>query len=336
MRVLILGGGGLGATLAAFLARAGADVTLFVRPAHAAAVATAQVRVEGLVEFVAPATYASDAAMLGAFDYLVVCVKTRDTEAVLAAVAGVRVGAVLSLQNGVGKDELLVRCFSRERVLGALSMVGGTLVRPGVVRHTLAGPTLVGELDGGCAPRAERLAEAIRAGGLPAECVPEVVAREWQKLATFLPGALVCTLARTDMATSLLDEALLRVRRSLAREIAAVAAAEGSPLDALPVFLTAKSAADLGLPAQATFADADDAVAATYRAVGADLQRQGVPVYPSMTGDFAAGRPSEIEDTAGDVLLRADRHDLAAPVLVTCTDLLRGMEAHLLERGKAG
>jgi ketopantoate reductase len=45
-----------------------------------------------------------------------------------------------------------------------------------------------------------------------------------------------------------------------------------------------------------------------------------------MSGDFTAGRPSELEDTAGDVLVRAARHGIATPTLATCTDLLRGVE----------
>src|SRR5579885_3228229 len=54
MRVLILGGGGLGTVIAGYLGRAGHAVTLFVKPAQAARFAGDEVQVSGLNEFCAP------------------------------------------------------------------------------------------------------------------------------------------------------------------------------------------------------------------------------------------------------------------------------------------
>jgi len=102
-RVLIVGGGGLGMVLAGFLAHTGADVTLLVRPAQAASLSEPVVHVSGLVEIHAPVHVTSDVAALGAFDYLLLCVKGRDTGAALAPLRGLRVDRALSLQNGVQK-----------------------------------------------------------------------------------------------------------------------------------------------------------------------------------------------------------------------------------------
>jgi ketopantoate reductase len=61
------------------------------------------------------------------------------------------------------------------------------------------------------------------------------------------------------------------------------------------------------------------------------FQEQNQPTYPSMAQDVMAGRPSELEDTAGDVLVRAARHGIPTPVLCSCVYLLRA-----IERGAAG
>ncbi len=96
MRVLIVGGGGLGTVYAGYLARAGVEVTLFVKPAQAAAFARPAVQISGLVQFSAPVRVASAPGELGAYDYLIVCVKARNTEAALAPLRDVPVETALS------------------------------------------------------------------------------------------------------------------------------------------------------------------------------------------------------------------------------------------------
>ena len=312
MRILILGGGGLGTVLAGYLARAGTEVTLFVKPAQAAAFDRQAVQISGLAEFSAPVRAASDPGELGAYDYLIVCVKARDTEAALAPLRDVAAETVLSFQNGVKKDETLLRLFGAARLLGAVSMVGGTLLRPGEARHTLTTATLVGELDGRASPRGERLAERLRAAGLPAACVPDIRTRAWDKLALFLRTALVCAIARLDIASALLDPDLRPLCVRIVREVAAVAAAEGYPIGGADALV-----GDLAAP--------DEALADAYTHAG-EVLRQGPPTYPSLAQDVIAGRPSELGDTAGDVLARAERLGISVPTLEACTRLVRAIE----------
>src|SRR5258708_4700133 len=59
IRICIVGAGGLGTVLAGFLSRAGAAVTLLVRPAHAAAYGGPRVVVSGEGAFEAPVTVAA-------------------------------------------------------------------------------------------------------------------------------------------------------------------------------------------------------------------------------------------------------------------------------------
>jgi 2-dehydropantoate 2-reductase len=314
MRVLIVGGGGLGTVYAGYLARAGVEVTLFVKPEQAARFDDAAVHITGLAELRAPVRLATAVDELGPQDYLLVCVKGRDTEAALTPLRGTPVDTVLSFQNGVRKDEMLTRLFGRERVLGATSAVGGTLLRPGHARHTLAMVTQLGELDGGVSPRAERLAAAIREAGLPAECVPDIVNREWDKLAIYLRTAVIAAITRRDIASVLLDPDLVRLSARTVKEVAAVAVAEGHPIGrGEDGFI-----GDVSLPEEEMVAD--------LRRWAYRFQKQNQPTYPSMAQDAIAGRPSELEDTAGDVLARASRHGVPAPVLSTCVHLLRAIE----------
>jgi 2-dehydropantoate 2-reductase len=332
MQVLILGAGGLGTVLGAHLSQAGTDVTLLVKPTRAVEYAGlddgqgrrwVELRVTGLSEVTASAWIAWEPEQLGSFDYLLVCVKGRDTEAAIRPLAGIDVGSVLSLQNGVAKDDLLVARFGKERVLGALTGVGGTLVRPGHAIHTLAGATLVGELDGSTSERGERLAALFRSAGLRAECVPDILTREWHKLGTFLPGALLCSITRQDVASAMLDPDLARLRARLCHEIAAIAAAEGHGIGHMPVWLSSRAS---GTHEMTLFSASEDAIAAEFAVQGEGLRAQPVPLYPSMTTDILNGRPTELEETAGDVLRRAARHGIAVPVMETCYRLVKSAE----------
>lgn len=332
MRVVILGAGGLGTVLGAHLAHAGADVTLLVKPARAESYADAimgsggrrvRLHVTGLTEVSASVRLVWEPETLGRVDYLLVCVKGRDTEAALEPLDGLDLGVALSLQNGVGKDDLLVARFGRERVLGALTGVGGTLERSGQAVHTLAGATLVGEPDGSISERGERLAELFRSAGLRAECVPDILTREWHKLGLFLPGALLCSITRLDVASAMLDPDLARLRARLCHEIAAIAAAEGHGIGHLPVWISSRAS---GAHEMTLFSASEDAIAAEFALQGEGLRAQPVPLYPSMTTDILNGRPTELEETAGDMLKRAARHGIAVPVMETCYRLVKSAE----------
>ena len=61
-------------------------------------------------------------------------------------------------------------------------MVGGTLQAPGRVRHTMNGPSFLGELDGRTSERVERLAALLESGGLPVVVTDRIRSVEWSKL----------------------------------------------------------------------------------------------------------------------------------------------------------
>ena len=134
MRIVILGGGGIGSIVAAFFARAGHDVTLVTRGAHLEAVRAEGITVTGLAGFSAAVRAAEPAD--GECDAFVLSTKTPDTRGALAAVSGLRPKLSLSLQNGVAKDGVLAersrpssarpRCSPRQEPLPARSPTRST------------------------------------------------------------------------------------------------------------------------------------------------------------------------------------------------------------------
>src|SRR5438094_4587117 len=105
MRIVILGAGALGTVLGAHLARAGEDVTLIARGQRAAYLQEHGATITGLVDFTVPVRVVTNPSPTHDADVLIVTVKTYDMESALAAVKHLDVGSVLSIQNGVLKNE---------------------------------------------------------------------------------------------------------------------------------------------------------------------------------------------------------------------------------------
>src|SRR5580704_3643231 len=113
MRIAVMGAGGVGGYFGARLAQGGSDVVFVARGAHFAALRERGLIIESKLGDVSlPKVQATDdPSELGPVDLVLICVKLWDTEAAAHAVSAI-VGpttAVLSMQNGVQKDDVLRR-----------------------------------------------------------------------------------------------------------------------------------------------------------------------------------------------------------------------------------
>src|SRR6185503_7704185 len=90
--------------------------------------------------------------------------------------------AVLSLQNGVIKDDILRREFGNAAVMGGVGYVATHISRPGVIHQTgTLQRFLFGEYDGRRSARAEALLEALLRAGIQAELSEDIRRTLWEK-----------------------------------------------------------------------------------------------------------------------------------------------------------
>ena len=199
MRITIVGAGGVGGYFGAKLAKSGCEVGFVARGVHLAFLRLNGLRVESqLGEIYLPEVRASDdPAAFGVPDYVFFCVKLWDTEAAVRALAKI-VGpqtAILSLQNGVQKDDLLRKQLGEKAVMGGVAYIGAELARPGVVRQTGTMQRLLfGEFDGSRSPRAAALLDACIRAGIDAELSDDVRRAIWEKF-VFIVGVSALTTA---------------------------------------------------------------------------------------------------------------------------------------------
>ncbi|HEV7392161.1 MAG TPA: 2-dehydropantoate 2-reductase [Burkholderiales bacterium] len=193
MKIAVVGSGGVGGFYGGRLANAGYDVSFVARGAHLAAMRSQGLTIKNAAQgdiHVPRLTATDDPATVGEVDLVLIAVKLWDTEAAARAVKPI-VGthtAVLSLQNGVIKDDIMRREFGAPAVMGGVAYVGTHIARPGVILQTGTLQRLVfGEYDGARSLRARELLEALLRAGIEAQLSEDIRRTLWEKY-VFLVG----------------------------------------------------------------------------------------------------------------------------------------------------
>ncbi len=178
-------------------------------------------------------------------DVVVVATKTTATPTVAPTVARLaeRAGeqgrdlTVVVMQNGLGVEEPFVRAAPGATVLGAMCFMCANQVAPGHILHLDRGAVTVGHhLDdptvaAGVTPDVENLLADLRAGGVAATPIEDLVMGRWRKLVWNIPfnGLSVVLDAATD---EMLADPVARARaRALMDEVVVGAAACGHGFD---------------------------------------------------------------------------------------------------------
>ncbi len=237
MRVCIVGCGAVGSLFAANLAQLD-DVEVWaydVSQAHVDAMNAHGLRLTGAGDVLGRPMATTDSAALPPCDFGIVATKAMHTEGAIAATAHAFAdGAVATVQNGVGNEEVVARHVGR--VIRGTTFPAGKILEPGVVQWDVKGDTTLGpfEPQPAAADEIERLADACTRGGMPTAAVADARPAQWRKVifnaATNPVGALTgLTHGRAC------ERADLRALVSgLVEEGKAVAAAQGIVLDADP------------------------------------------------------------------------------------------------------
>jgi 2-dehydropantoate 2-reductase len=237
MRVCIVGCGAVGSLFAAHLGKLD-DVEVWaydvVEP-HVDAINANGLRITGREEFTAPVNARTDPAEIPPCELGIVATKAMFTEAAIRAAAPIFAdGAVCSVQNGVGNEEVIAEYVPQ--VIRGTTFPAGHVVEPGVVGMDTGGDTTIGPFEEKPAPMAavEQLADACTRGGMPTKAVQDARGPQWRKVifnaATNPLGAL------TGLTHGRVCEqpALRRLASQLVDEGKAVADAQGIVLDSDP------------------------------------------------------------------------------------------------------
>jgi 2-dehydropantoate 2-reductase len=318
MKIAVLGAGALGSIIGGHLARAGHEVTVVARGPRAAYLEQHGIVLTGLADFTVPVAVATNPQTLSDADVLIVAVKTYDTEPALASVGHLRVGAVLSIQNGVSKDEQIARTFGWDKTLGAAAFLSGGVTPEGPVRFTVNEYLVLGELPEGISPRVESLVKALVDAGIHAEAAPRVRAVEWSKYALFMSWMAPAVLTRLASYKFQTHPDTAAVVADIVRETGRLAAKLGISLeDREP--LPMKTLCTATLPEAVVI----------IRRFGAVMESRAPAHKVSTLQDLEAGRRLELDETLGYAVRKGAELGVPTPTLTTCYRLIAGISASL-------
>jgi 2-dehydropantoate 2-reductase len=237
VRVCVVGCGAVGSLFAAQLAQL-EDVEVWAydrSQPHVDAINVHGLRLSGAGDVVGRLRATSDPEELPGCEFGIVATKAMHTEAAIRATAGSFAdGAVCSVQNGLGNEEVLAEHV--ERVIRGTTFPAGRIVEPGHVLWDVRGETTIGPFEPSPAPEdaVRRLADACTRAGMPTAAVADARGPQWRKVifnaATNPVGALT-GLTHGQVCD---DPGLRALVSGLVDEGKAVAGAEGIELDADP------------------------------------------------------------------------------------------------------
>jgi 2-dehydropantoate 2-reductase len=185
MRVCVVGCGAVGSLFAAHLATL-PDVEVWaydIVAEHVAAINRDGLRLTGRADIVGQLRARTDPVQIPPCEFGIVATKAMFTEAAIAATAHLFAdGAVCSVQNGVGNEEVIAEHVAR--VIRGTTFPAGHVVTPGVVEMDTAGDTWIGPFEDRPATIAEveRLAEALTRSGMTTKALADARGAQWTKL----------------------------------------------------------------------------------------------------------------------------------------------------------
>ncbi|WP_407316743.1 ketopantoate reductase family protein [Pseudomonas sp. nanlin1] len=303
MKICILGAGALGCAIGAKLSEAGHETWLLNRnAAHVETINRAGLNIQDeLGERVVHIQARTSAANIGLVDLVVVLVKSFHTQqAIQGAMALVGPHTlVLSLQNGLGHEDILADAVGRSRVLAGKTYVGGVLLGPGSICSGVAGKsTYIGELDGSISPRVQAIADAFQGAGLNTIVSDNIVGTMWDKLLINVATGALTGITMLNYGQLYSEPVLEGTALAAVAEAIAVATAAGVRL----------SVTD---PGQAW-----------------ELASQGLPASfkTSMLQSLEKGSITEIDFINGSVVRWGQRYGIPTPVNTTLVACIKGIE----------
>jgi len=328
MKIVIAGAGAIGGYIGARLAKNGADVVLFARGPHLAAMQQRGLRVisaeDGDFEVRFDAAkpggggpqVTGDLASIGTCDVVFLGVKATRSLALAASLKPLfgPDTVVVSTQNGVPwwyfqnyPGELnnlrlervdpggtIASAIEPQRVLGSLAYFATDIVDPGVIRHIEGNRLSFGEPDGSKSERAKKIAETLIAAGFRCPVTTRFRHEIWVKLLGNVAFNPISALTGGTLEELVRDAGTCRVVRDIMVETEAVAA---------------RLSIELPISIEQRIAGAEK--------VGAHKT--------SMLQDLEAGRPMEIEAVVGAVVELGERLGVPMPATRTvyaCVKLL--------------
>jgi len=189
VRIAVVGCGAVGSFYGAKLARAGHDLHFLLRSDYETVSRHGLAIRSPLGDFHVQPHCARVPEEIGPCELVLIGLKTTANDQfdrLLPALVG-SATALLTLQNGLGNEELLARLFPARQILGGLCFVCLNRLQPGLVHHIDHGQIVLGEFQGPAQSRTRALAAMFQAARVACSVSDNLARAHWEKLTWNIP-----------------------------------------------------------------------------------------------------------------------------------------------------
>lgn len=187
MKIAVLGSGAMGSLFGGLLSLKGVEVVLYdINEKHVQAIQKDGLSIEesatGERLLVKPLASSDPSSVRGA-DYFIIFVKSTVTEAAAKQFLPFadKNTVVITLQNGVGNEEIIRNIYGENRSAAGVTSQGATFLGPGFIRHAGSGPTYLC-MSNKDNSRLKPLVEALNVAGFEAHEEKNIENLIWSKL----------------------------------------------------------------------------------------------------------------------------------------------------------
>jgi len=315
MKIAIIGAGAIGALVAGYLTKEGSDVTLIGRRKDVSVIQEDGLLIEGIRGSKVIPVKVTDKLEKDA-DLTILAVKTQDIASSLSKNApALKNTSVLTVQNGVRAEELLLESIPKEKIIGSVVTFGATCLEPGKVVHNFEGDWVMGKAfvhnDGEVQTIANLLGNAFSA------CLTEGIREmKWLKLFLNLNNCLPALTGKSMQETFSHSE-ICKLSIRLLQEALIVIDKAGIKLKSLPNFPADRLRAMTSMPLE----EASQIFSQTMTHLSKEQ------LYGSILQSIKRGRPSEIDYINGEIVRLGDKMETPAHLNKKVVEMVHRVES---------
>jgi 2-dehydropantoate 2-reductase len=226
--IVVVGAGAIGLLVAGRLAHAGERTVLLARPRVAGAIAEHGLRIleHGALTVVDRLVTITGAAELPAEDHnpelAILCVKGYDTDGALPALAALNPQFILTLQNGIGNEEILAERFGAARIISGAITIPVDIEAPGRVAPTRSGGMGLAPVHASARAATSWAAGALRRAGFEIREFGDYRALKWSKALLNILGNATAAILDMPVAEAYADRRIVELERRAFLEALAV------------------------------------------------------------------------------------------------------------------
>jgi len=183
MNIVVLGAGAIGSLFGALLSKKN-NVLLIGRAPHVNAVRKNGLTIDGKTNLNVKISASDSVDSISTYvDLLIVTVKSYDTKSAIDQAKQIihDKTVVLSLQNGLDNVKAIEHVVERKKIIAGVTTHGAFFSKPGCIKHTGVGKTILGELNGKSSDRIKNIEAAFNQAGIKTVVSTNIIREIWVK-----------------------------------------------------------------------------------------------------------------------------------------------------------